>query len=257
MMNFFTQTVDATLWASRTYEDAEYDTDAVSAEEGRKGVTVTLNSDTPSINKLFVVTGKHSQALLEHAFTETSLIGSITLPAGEKVSIHAIGSCAVETPVHHAFVVVHAEIPAHLHASFAQEIVKSLSPKAVIALCIASSRTLLGSNDSESDSPATRALHASTGKGYFREDLVLLTPPAFLSGAAAAVLAECEMCTVPASVVVRVIQAEPTVADLMELYDVVMKAVGKSDGLRETSDFEKGVRIVLQNEASSRAMMYI
>ena len=53
-MNYFTETVDATLWGSRAYDDSEYDLDKSAAAKGKLPI-VTRVSDIPDPGYLLVI----------------------------------------------------------------------------------------------------------------------------------------------------------------------------------------------------------
>ncbi len=91
-MEFFTQTVDASLWSSRTFEDPEYDEDESAAALGRASISSSLEISPESVSTLIVACG-HDANLVLNAATAFHPAGSFKAE-GLNVPVSSLGDVA-------------------------------------------------------------------------------------------------------------------------------------------------------------------
>ncbi len=235
-MDFFTQTVDASLWSSRTYEDPEYDGDSVSATASRLPFTAT--GDICATKQLIVACG--SDAI-------RAVTASTTLP---EVGSFGNGDSRVPIYGNNEVTVACADIPASHSVQLVDALFTVIQPAKTMVLTSIARWSLRGRPEpgvfwlrsSSLDKPAADELRA----------------PSFLTGCPAALLTESILSRRELAVATLVKDGSSTCyGDILTLREVLLKAWKNESWLVEVDTFEKDVRQQLKVERASSSAMYM
>jgi len=183
-MDFFTQTVDSSLWTSRTFEDPEYDGDTASAAISCVPWTAEF-PDVPALDKglecLIIATGSDAIRAIE-ASVKLNACGSF-VSGDTKVSVSVSGNnnkCGVA--------VVDDTVPDGLAVSLAQTMLSKLKPTRTLILASCAQWSLRGRPN-----PGIVWMCTPSATAKYTEDKPRLAAPSFLTGGVAAFVAEGEL----------------------------------------------------------------
>lgn len=234
-MDFFTQTIDASLWTSRTYEDPEYDGDSVSATSSR--LAFTFKGEIGTAKQLIIACGADAIRAVK---------ASVILP---KIGLFESGKFTVPVHGNHEVAVVYADVPASHSVQLADELFSVLQPTKCVVLTAVARWSLRGRPE-----PGVFWLRATSPNSTSDA----LRAPSFLTGIAAALLTEAVLTKRELSVATLVKDDSVTCYDdILMLRKVMLKEMCNETWIATTEAFEEEVRQQLKVERASSSAMYM
>lgn len=240
-MDFFTESVDAALWSSRTFEDPSYDDDPTAAAESRAPVSVERHADQQAPSHLIVSASGAADAVLD-GLAPPSLRTPFATLSGAGLSERSIELCT-DGPLQSCAVLRASGISDDRAVLWAAAAVGAVGDaKIVVATCTPRAQ-IQGGNEA-----GVRMLAASPVE---MQGVPELQEPNFVAGAAAAVLAEVAWEGMEAVCLIGVTErANYEVDEVIALADATCKAVTALGGNAAMSDeAREGVRCAVKKSA--------
>lgn len=252
-MDFFTQTVDSSLWTSRTFEDPEYDGDTAAADVSRVAWTAEITGThllNGGLNGLVIATGADAARAVEASVKLDGTLGSFS-SGDTKVAVSSSKNGV-------AIAVV--DVDDALAVSLAQIMLSTLQPKRTLVLSSCAQWSLRGRP--EPGKVVWMTTPSATAK--YSADKPKLSAPSFLTGNVAAFVAEGELSQREVSTAVLVKEGiSACYGDLKLLRDTALEFVSSVGGSKvgvdilPEAEFEAGVRKQLKTQRASDHSMYM
>jgi hypothetical protein len=183
-MNLFTQTVDASLWTSRAFDDASHDASALPARPA-PSVTFLTGSAPPSVSTLILLSSPASTALLAAHYPPTASPQSIgDIDGAPILALPSLSSSPVLAVTSSTTSVVD-----EFAVAWASALYKALRPSRVVVLATIPLYSF-GEEPQTGVNPVLAVLGATPVPSVPCAPMV---GPALLDGAAAALICEAEM----------------------------------------------------------------
>lgn len=226
-MNFFTESVDAALWSSRTFDDPSYDDDPTAAAESRAPVSVEQHVDQLAPPHLIISASSAADAALE-AICPASTRTPLATLSGAGVPPRTI-HLATGGPLDGCAVLRATGVSDDRAANWASAALKAVgNPKIVVATSTPRAQ-MHGQNEVGVRVLATRPVEM--------EGLSALLEPNFVAGAAAAVVTEATWGDGEAVCLVSVTErANFELDEVLALADATCQAVSALGGSAVMSD---------------------
>lgn len=241
-MNFFTHTVDASLWSSRTYEDPEYDDDPKSAEAGR--ATLSIHLSIPQAKCSTLIVAPHNVINMLKASVHLLKIGELSGP-GVNIPIRGendiVCICGKVDEIHHREV--------------ARVALCELQPERTLVIDARQKWMCRGAVET-----GVKYLYSSkeaSERGAMRD---LLQSPSFVDGIVAAFLEEAQYQQRRVVAAVAIVEEiVHTNADMRALYDALIAFVGRPvpDCIASAAEFDAAMRKSLKAAETTRNAMYL
>lgn len=235
-MDFFTQTVDASLWTSRTYEDPEYDGDSASAAASRLPFIAT--GGITATKHLIVACGADAIRAVG-ASTTLAEVGSFK--SGDLCAlVHGNSEVAL----------AYADVPTSHAMQLAEALYTTLKPTKTIILTSTARWSLRGRPE-----PGIFWLRSSSSDNSASKEL---PAPSFLTGCPAALLTEAILSGRELAVAMLVKDSSSTCYDdILTLRKVLLSVLDNESWIATPDAFEKDVRQQLKVERASSSAMYM
>lgn len=226
-MDFFTESVDAALWTSRTYDDPSYDDDASAAAESRSPITVESHERRASPCHLIVSVGAAADATLG-ALAPTDTTMPLATLSGAGVPERTLHLCT-HGPLQGCAWLSATGLLDDRAASWAYSVLGAVGGAPVVVATSAPRACVRGGREA--------GVRALATKDVTVIGVTPLSEPDFVAGAAAAVVAEAEWRDMQAVCLVGVTErANFDVDEVGALADAVCKAVTALGGNASVGD---------------------
>lgn len=246
-MNFFTQTVDASLWASRTFEDPAYDDDDAACAVGASAVTVDVSDDGAVGAVLVLGVGAAGVAAVEAVWPDGAVMGTVRGEGVREVEVRAgeglVYACVGE-----------GAVPEGREIAWAGAVSDALRPRAVVIVCGIPQWRYKGDAAEFEELPGSRVRVLSTsavdaeavnGLGS------VLEAPSFVTGCEAAIVTEAELHGTPATLTVAIVESmRYEAADVERLVAALAAALEVHTGVPLVLGKHVQDRIMVQAKAS-------
>lgn len=211
LMDLFTQSVDASLWRSRCGEEPVDEDDPAAAAEADAPVTAEVSAPPPSTPPtLFVADGPAASAALAALCVSTTPLATLR---GAALADTAVELCT-EGPLRGSAVALLSRgVQAHRAFAWARAALGASRARSIVAVASDARATFRGKL--VEGAPCVHALVTAAG-GEAAAGLPPLQEPAFVTGAAAAVLSEAEWADTPGVCLLAVLERANFGADEVE-----------------------------------------
>ena len=240
-MNFFTQTVDATLWSSRAYDDPEYDEDEVAAESSRSEMTLNLSVARSEPLLLIAACGPAARSVLSVAL-KLNEIGSVCT---RDVTVPLLGTSGI--------VCVCPEIDDMYAKELSRTLYRKLSPSRTLVLTTVQKARCRGAI-------SQGFYYLQTSKEPNTDGRNILPAPSFVDGVPAALLIEAEKAKQKLVVSIHVTdELSQSYADMFKMYSEIEQFAGtrRPNWLASRSEFEAAAKARLRSARTVSSAMYM